>query len=246
LVQQGASVAPSPTEAIAASPATIVCVSSYSDSQALLESAGAALDGKVLVQLSTGTGSEAKEFAAWTSARGADLLTGTIEAYPSAIGTDVATLLLAGSARAWEEYSEILFELGPASLFLGEDHALPAALSDAVISPVLGLAVGVVHGLLVCEQSGYPVSDYIEVLPLLLGVASEQAEYLARTISEDRFDAPEAALRTYAAAIEMRAADHRARGVNDEFLTFLDGLCRRSIEADHGDEELSALIKLWR
>jgi hypothetical protein len=77
-------------------------------------------------------------------------------------------------------------------------------------------------------------------------VATSQAEYLARTIADDDFDDPEAALKTYAAAIAMRAADHRERGVNDEFLAFLDGLCRRSIAAGHGEQELSALIKIWR
>ena len=106
--------------------------------------------------------------------------------------------------------------------------------------------VGVVHGLLECEKGGFPAPDYVAYLPQVLAVATSQAEYLAQTIADDHFDDPEAALKTYAAAIAMRAADHRARGVNDEFLSFLGGLCQRSIEAGHGEQELSALIKIWR
>jgi 3-hydroxyisobutyrate dehydrogenase-like beta-hydroxyacid dehydrogenase len=242
----GASVADSVDEAIAASPVTILCISNHSDSLELLSTAQSALDGKVLVQLSTCTGTEAEEFANWTAARGADAMTGSIEAYPSAIGTDVAGVALAGSEAAWAACSGIVLDAAPASVYLGDSHALPAALSSALISPLLGMVVGVVHGLLECEKSGFPVSDYVAFLPQALSVATSQAEYLARTIADDDFDDPEAALKTYAAAIAMRAADHRVRGVNDEFLAFLDGLCKRSIDAGHGDQEVSALIKIWR
>jgi 3-hydroxyisobutyrate dehydrogenase-like beta-hydroxyacid dehydrogenase len=242
----GASVSDSLEEAIAASPVTIVCISNHIDSLDLLSTAQSALDGKVLVQLSTCTGTEAEEFATWAAARGADAMTGSIEAYPSAIGTEVAAIVLAGSEASWAACSEIVLDVGPASVYLGDFHALPAALSSALISPVLGLVVGVVHGLLECEKSGFPAPDYVAFLPQVLSVASSQAEYLAQTITDDHFDDPEAALETYAAAIAMRAADHRVRGVNDEFLSFLDGLCRRSIEAGHGKQELSALIKIWR
>ena len=242
----GASVPDSLDEAIAASPVTILCISNHSESLELLSAAQSALDGKVLVQLSTCTGTEAEEFATWTAARGADAMTGSIEAYPSAIGTDVAAVVLAGSGASWAACSGIVFDAAPASMYLGDYHAIPAALSSAVISPVLGLVVGVVHGLLECEKSGFPVSDYVELLPQILPVATSQAEYLARTVADDAFDDSEAALKTYGAAIAMRAADHRVRGVNDEFLAFLDGLCQRSIDAGHGDQELSALIKIWR
>jgi 3-hydroxyisobutyrate dehydrogenase-like beta-hydroxyacid dehydrogenase len=246
LTELGAAVAATPRAAITASPVAILCVSNYDDSREILDSAGDALRDRVIVQLSTGTGTEAKELAAWLSERGAQLLAGVIMAYPSEIGTDGASIITAGEPAAWELCSQFMVDLGGASAYLGEALELPAALNVATLSPVLGLVLGVIHGALVCEKSGFPVAAYAELLTQILPVASTQAQYLAAKIAEDRFQAPEAALKTYAASVAMKAADQRAQDINDEFLTFFDDLLQRSVDAGYGDEELSALIKLWR
>ncbi|MBW2390551.1 MAG: NAD(P)-dependent oxidoreductase [Deltaproteobacteria bacterium] len=224
----------------------LLCVTNYDDSRTILDSAGDALADTLIVQLSTGTGTEAKELAVWLASRGARLLIGVIMAYPSEIGTDEAAIITAGKLAGWEQCSRLMTDLGGASDYLGEEIQLPTVLMEATISAPLGLVLGVIHGALVCEKNGFPVADYAELLPKILAVAARQAQHLVATIAEDRFHSPEAALKTYAASIAMNAADHRTRNINDEFLAFFDDLLKRGVNAGYGDEELSALIKLWR
>ena len=64
LVEAGASLAKSPQAAIAASPVTLVCITSNSDTRRLLESAGD-LAGRQIIELSTGSAPEAKALAEW-------------------------------------------------------------------------------------------------------------------------------------------------------------------------------------
>jgi hypothetical protein len=50
---------------------------------------------------------------------------------------------------------------------------------------------------------------------------------------------------TYAAPVSGWADEQRQRGGNAEFLEFVDGVLSKSIASGYGDEELSAVIKLW-
>ena len=73
------------------------------------------------------------------------------------------------------------------------------------------MAIGVVHGALLCEKAGLPVESYAEMPPSVLEVAANQGRHLAQTIADDAFGQPDAALATHAAG-----ATHDGRGCNGE------------------------------
>ncbi|MBT2761403.1 NAD(P)-binding domain-containing protein [Paenibacillus sp. ISL-20] len=75
LVAAGANRAATVSEAIEASPLVIICLLDYRTVSGLLEPVGALLEGKVLVNLTTGTPEEAREMARWAEARGATIST---------------------------------------------------------------------------------------------------------------------------------------------------------------------------
>ena len=87
LVAAGAVQAATPRDAVAASQITIVCVGNYADTREVLDTTADALAGKVLVQLTTGTGTQAEELGGWAQTAGVDYLDGVILAYPSQIGS---------------------------------------------------------------------------------------------------------------------------------------------------------------
>ena len=246
LVSAGAVQAATPRDAVAASPVTIVCVGGYADTREVLDTTADAPAGKVLVQLTTGTGTQADELGGWAEAIGVDYLDGVILAYPSQIGSAEASVLAAGRASAWERSSSLLLDLGGASAYLGENLRSPAALDSAVVTSLAAMAFGVIHGALLCEAEDFPVPVFAEIVQQTFPTAAGAMDRLLSSIVENRFDDPEAALRTYAAPISAWANERRERGVNAEFLEFLDGVLSKSIASGYGDEELSAVIKVWR
>ena len=246
LVAAGAAPADTPATAIAASPVTIVCVGNYADTRQVLEGARSALHGNTLVQLTTGTGAQAEALAAWAREYGADYLDGVIMAYPSEIGDARSVLLVAGKSDVWSRCERILRTLGGGTRYLGESLHLPSTLDGALIAPMLGMVFGMMQGALLCEKEKFSVATYIDLMVAGFPVATHQVQHLAQRIATNHFGDTEAALRTYATAMSAMAEDHRARGINVEFIEFMNGLLARAVKAGYGDEELSAVIKVLR
>lgn len=73
LVALGAEGAAGVAEAVQASPTIMVCVDNYAVTDALLQAddAAARLDGRTVIQFSTGTPKEARGAEAWLAAQGA-------------------------------------------------------------------------------------------------------------------------------------------------------------------------------
>ena len=80
LVDMGAAPAATAAAAVEASPVVLVNIDDYSSTRALFEAADVVekLSGRVVVQLSTGTPHEAREFEAWFNSLGADYLDGAL------------------------------------------------------------------------------------------------------------------------------------------------------------------------
>ena len=246
LVGKGAEVGADVTSTVAASPVSIVCVDNYAVSLAVLGDALAAVSGKILIQLTSDTGTAADELAGWSAANSARYLDGVILAYPSDMGSSEATVLLAGEIEAWTEAEPLMRDIAGASAYVGDNVRVPSMLSAAVIAPLLGLIVGAAQGAAMCEAEGFPVADYAEMMSPLSGLLTDQMQHTLVTIAEDRFDNPEAALKNYASSVTDRTAEGRALGRNVEFYGFVDDLLTRAIGQGLGDEELSSIIKLWR
>lgn len=111
LVGQGARLAASPGEAVAAAPLTVICVSDHDAVLGLLDRLGGDLGGRVLVNLTSGTPAAARETAARVTRRGGAYLDGAIMAVPQAIGTPDATVLYSGSREAFDRYEPVLKSL---------------------------------------------------------------------------------------------------------------------------------------
>ncbi len=246
LVEAGAVLAETPEAAIAASPVTVICVGDYDDTRGVLERDPTALSGRTVIQLTSAAGTDASSLADWAVAQGADYLDGEILAYPSEIGGATTLVLLAGDDRAWQTCEPILRTLAGSTRYLGDNFRLPSMLNIALMAPMMGMIAGVIHAALECEKSDFPVAEYTELLSKLLPVANHQAQYLATTIAQNNFSETEAALRTYAAPMNVWVEQCKEQGINAEFPALINGWLQRAMDAGYGDEEISAIIKVLR
>ena len=133
-VAAGARSAPTVGDALTASPLTIICLTDYPAMYELLGADGIDLDGRTLINLSSGSSGQAREAARWAEQRGARYLDGAIMAIPPVIGTADAVILHSGPQQVFAAHESTLEALGTVT-HLGADHGL-ASLYD-----VAGLAM---------------------------------------------------------------------------------------------------------
>ncbi|WP_437807396.1 NAD(P)-dependent oxidoreductase [Sorangium sp. So ce1078] len=248
LVREGAALAPSAAAAVHASPVVVVCVSDYAATRALMETkeVAAALAGRTLIQLSTGTPREARDAEAWALRHGAAYLDGAILAWPRQIG-GADTVILASGARATYQRSEALLKtLAGGITYMGEAIGSSSALFAAVLSYLAGRWISLCHGALICEAEGLSVASFGAMLASLAPILGADARHMGDVIEKGTYANPESALKTAGSDIGRLVQQAEEANINAEFPRFAAALFRRAIDAGHGAEEHAALIKVLR
>lgn len=243
LVAAGATKASNPASAIAKNDIIIVCVGNYDDSNQVLSDCGS-LSGKTLIQLTSGTSSEAEAMQAWVENKEGSYLDGAIIAYPSEIGRDETLLVVAGNEQAWARCEETIKVLGGASIYVGANLAAPIALEGAMVGPALMAIMGVVLGAYVLEKAGLDVGFYAEVMGAGAPVLSASLRRQANAIATNSFADTEASLGTWAAGLNHNEALGAQNGI--DLMKPVRELLNRAVEAGYGDEEIAAAIKVFR
>ena len=242
LVEAGATLAASVNEAIDGSEIIVVCVGNYDDTNELF-SGCTDLSGKTLIQLTTGTASEAEAMQAWAESKKALYLDGVIIAYPSQIGEEETLLCVAGSEEAWQNGEHPIKCLGGSSMYLGANLASPVAMDSALVLPELMAMMGTIQGAHILEQAGLDVGSYAEILAGEGPSIADSLHRQAAAIAANDFTDTEAALGTWAAGMNHEA--EIPTGAID-LLKPVRELLNQAVAAGYGDEEIAAAIKVLR
>lgn len=242
-----ATIASDPADAVAKSPLTVICIDDYAGSDALLNSPGmkSALNGHVIVQLSTGTPGDARNLAEQVTAAGASYLDGAILAYPREVGHD-ALIAISGDESVYDQHKSTLCALSTDVRYLGNAIGASAALDVAVLSYYALSHLGLVHAALVCEAERVSPEVLSGVLVDSLPSDVEELAALGRALASGNFTDPGASIGTYDGVLERILGHAGDAGINDEIPRFASQLYKRGIDAGLGDEEVVALIKLLR
>ncbi|MEE1738788.1 NAD(P)-binding domain-containing protein [Streptomyces sp. BE147] len=144
LVTKGAHRAETIAEAVYASPVTIMCLKDYETMYAVLGSAGDALRGRVLVNLNSGTPSEAHAAAGWATERGADYLDGAIMVPPPLVGHPESVFLYSGSRDVFDAHRTTLASMGDPR-YLGSDPGLSVLYNAALLNMMYATMNGFLH-----------------------------------------------------------------------------------------------------
>ncbi|MBR2813299.1 MAG: NAD(P)-dependent oxidoreductase [Reyranella sp.] len=246
LVQRGATAANDVRQAVAASPVIVVCVYDYKASRAVLEEAGDALAGKVLIEFSTGSPLDAREADRWAQNHGADYLDGALLATPSQIGRPDTPIFLSGSETAYRQAETALKAIGGGLMYRGGEPGAAAAWDIAALSSMFGMMFGFFHGVRVCEAEGLSVSAFGDMMGQISQVIGEMVRQQGKSIAADNFANPESSMAICAGSGTLFLRQAREAGISAEFPTFADGLFRRAMAAGLGEETLSSMVKVLR
>ena len=234
------------SEALEASPRVIVCLPEYDTTTELFEQPDVLplLNGRTVIQLSTATPKEATISEKWFSDHGASYLDGAILCWPGNIGTASGQIVVAGSESLFADCRVDLQHLAGDLRYLGQNIRAPATLDLAFLSRTVGVIFGSIHGALVCEAEGVPVSEFTALLP-----ANDRAVPLTQAINDGSFDTITKAGATVdvagSAVTRMRQQANDA-GINSELPDLLCDWVKRAQKAGYGSQETAAVIKVIR
>ena len=246
LVEVGAVPAANFDEAIVASPIVMICLPSYDATTELFSDKNARdhLSGRFVIQLSTASPKEAAIAEKWFREQKAMFLAGAILCWPGDIGTKSGKIVAAGPQNVFDNCSGDLRNLAGGLRYLGPNIRAPSTVDLAFLSRILGIIFGSIHGALVCEAEGVPVSEFTAILP-----PGDRAVPLTETINNGTFDtisAAGASVDVAWAAVSQMQQQARDAGINSELPDLMAAWVNRAQSAGYGAQETAAVIKPLR
>ncbi len=242
LAAEGAVVAETAAAAIAASPVTITCVKSHPQTIDVLRNASNALPGRTVIELSTGGAEEAEELARFLEGAGSEWMLGIINAYPHMIGGEETVLSVVGTEAQWKAHGPIIKTMGGASVHVGDQAGMLAALFAALFTVRQGFMWGMIYGALACKKAGITMQMFSDLVPISMGMMKPYYDYFATTAPGAKYDDPPATMRTYAAALEDVLSSFEALGARDELPRLFVDMTHKGMAAGLEDKALTAVI----
>ena len=220
----------------------VMCLSNYVNCVGLLSTCSD-LENKTLIQLSTGTASDARSFENLVKQKRGRYLDGAILAYPSNIGDPRCSLLVAGNSLAWKDSESLILTLGGKSQFLGEEVGAPSHLDHALIAPSLIMQMAVIQGMHMANKAGLDLEFYSKMISGLPASLKADQERHTRAIIDGDFSQVQASIRTWKEALDRILEEDKGLNFNAEVLSGIAEVLRDAQDHGVGEEDLAALIK---
>jgi 3-hydroxyisobutyrate dehydrogenase-like beta-hydroxyacid dehydrogenase len=246
LIAMGARHAAAVEGAVAASPLTITCLTTFEDTRLALRPAGASLRGRALVTLNSGSPAGARETAAWAIDHGARFLAGAVKNVPAAVGAPDTLLYYSGDKAVFEEFGTTLKVPGGDTVHLGDEADLAALYEMAVGAMLLPALVGFFQGAAAVQARGLEVNTTVRFAGKWLDMIKSLLPTYAKEIDDGDCTDAASSVNLF---LTGRAHDEdlaKETNVDTAWLAPLHDLVRRAAEAGHGEHSISALTEVLR
>jgi 3-hydroxyisobutyrate dehydrogenase-like beta-hydroxyacid dehydrogenase len=248
LVSEGAKLARSPAEAVAASPLIVMCVLDYAAANGILAEPGvdAAVSGKTLVQLSTGVPEQVYAQQTWVRERGGRFIAGGIMAYPRSIGRPNCVILYAGDP-AFEEHRATLASLGGSLQFLGTDPAAAVGAYFALSSYMIGALGLFFETAAIARHYGVSIDVYYLLARLITDEVIEGIRDGAQRVATGDFDGRLASIDLTVAGMQEVCNTFKQIGIPARMTEALVQQLKVASAQGDGDKDIAHLVQtLWR
>jgi 3-hydroxyisobutyrate dehydrogenase-like beta-hydroxyacid dehydrogenase len=243
LVGDGAEIGVTVADAVKASPVILVCIDNYTTTRKIFASNEvlSVLADRVVVQMSSGTPLEAVADEGWFLEKGAGYLDAAILGSPKIIGTQAGQILIAGNENLWKQCKTTLECLAGNFQYTGTKIDSAKILDLAWLSQRLGYFMGVFQGLLLCEAAGVGLDVFSATVAV-----DARASMIANTIHANTFTDPINTVNVWKEALHHIQTHAQEVGTNSEVLDFIAEKFQRAQSAGYEEEDLAALIKIFR
>ncbi|MFF7315074.1 NAD(P)-binding domain-containing protein [Streptomyces sp. NPDC008137] len=245
LVERGARLAATPQEAVAASSLIIACVLDYEVLYTVLDPAAGGLDGRTLVNLTSGSPEQAHEAAEWARSHGVDYLDGAIMTTPPGVGDPAMMFLYSGSPQVFETHRPTLAALGD-PLHLGTDPGLASLYDAALLGLMWSTMTGWLHGTALVGAEGTPAADFTPVATRWLTAVAGFLTTYAPQVDAGRYPGDDATVDVQIAAIGHLIHAAAARGIDNALPELLKAAMEKAAASGHGQDSYASLIEVLR
>lgn len=160
IVAEGAVLAATPAEAVAASDVVLLSLTDYAAMYDVLGGATDVLRDRTVVNLSSDTPGATRAAARWAADHGATLVAGGVMTPAPGVGTADAYVYYSGPEAAFRAHEAALALLG-APRYLGEDPGLAQLLYQAQLDVFLTALSGVAHAAALAQAAGVPPTRFV-------------------------------------------------------------------------------------
>ncbi|MGG3575185.1 NAD(P)-binding domain-containing protein [Bacillus gobiensis] len=245
LISQGAFLANTVSEAVAASPVVIMCVLDYNAVKAILEPVGDDLNGRTLVNLTSNSPDSAREMAAWAAKHGVDYLDGAIMTPTTTIGTPAAVVLYSGPESVYKYHQPTLASLGGAS-FLGADHGRAAAYDVGLLDLFWTSMAGYIHALALANAENITAKEFAAYAQGIVAIMPDIMMDLASFVDKRHYPGDESNIISASAGIEHIIHTAEQHGIDVSVLSAVMAVAKRAINEGYGNDNFSRLTELLR
>ena len=247
LEQKGATTHLKPHNAIELCDLVVICLSNYDAWKGIVddEKTQTSLKNKTVVQLSTGSMTEVEDNSSVMKSFEAELIEGSILCFPEQIGTERASIILAGKSELIKSYDSILKIMSPKISYLGESITAPVVLANAIMSSVLGFSLGLINGAAFCLKGNVPLEAFKEqTIHNFARMQTEPVRILDAILSNDTIST-QASVSTWYEAHKKLLKISDKLGVDKKFHTGLNLILKDTIDKDLGGHDISSIIKTF-
>jgi 3-hydroxyisobutyrate dehydrogenase-like beta-hydroxyacid dehydrogenase len=243
LLEAGAVGAPTPADAVAASPLVVVSLLDSAAVDEVLDSIDAAVAGKVLVNLTSGSPDQARANERWASDRGAEYVDGKIMGDPPYVGTPNIMFPFSGSRSAFEAHESALQELGTIT-YHGTDAGWAAVEFMAQVAVAYELLLGFLHTLRLVQAEGVDVVEFTERITGSLAAYPPLLTSMGKAVKNGDHPPDLGSLNVQAALMDDLISHRDALGVDAGRMREVKELMDRRIAGGHGEQGFSSLFEL--
>jgi 3-hydroxyisobutyrate dehydrogenase-like beta-hydroxyacid dehydrogenase len=240
-----ATAAASAAAACAQADLIVMCVADYTVAHDVLgaEDVKRALQGKTLVQLSSGTPEDARRSEAWARDHGIGYLDAAILNYPAGVGDENTAIFYSGDKSLFDKFKTDLTVLGGLTQHVGVRVGAAGALDCALLDFYYAASAGLLHAAALCEAEQVPLADYFAGVEALMPILQHTAAAAGAMVSAREYAGDQATLDVHLAAIKNIQRASADSGLANEIPDALVKTFSRPVAGGRGDEELPAIFE---
>ncbi|MBF6337765.1 NAD(P)-dependent oxidoreductase [Nocardia abscessus] len=221
----------------------VVCVDDYDAAARILGQAEQHIASRDVVNVTSGTGVQARQLATWVGERGGRYLDGALMAHPEHVGKPETVLVYSGSEELFAHHERLLGQLGSAT-YLGPDPGTAALYDLAMLNFAWATLIGYLYSAALLRTAEVRATTTTPLLNHWMSttIASVIADY-GQQIDNGRYPGDEEWLELDAPLMDHLIQAAQERGINTELPRLIRSLTHRGIEAGHGRDSFASLIE---
>lgn len=243
LAALGADVAPTAADAVAASPLVIVCLLDGAAVDAVFETIAAAARGKVIVNVTSGSPTQARAAAEWAQTHGARYLDGGILGDPADVGSPGVLFSFSGDRVGFDTHRGSLESLGTVG-YHGEDagHASVEFLAQVAIG--YEFLIGLLHTFALITAEGADVAAFAERVAGTVEGYIPLVKSFGEAVAVGEYGPDLGSLNVQRALMDDLVSHREALGIDTSRMREVRRLMDRRISDGHGDQGFSSLFEV--